>query len=163
MTNESRTGTTDGATDAVPVSDQQGETLDLSSITMAELTGESFETFANYFIVEAICEIDRRAGTSDTCRRIFGGGRDRVSAARIRLTINGVDVPFLQVLRRFHADLDRFVKETAVGLIEEEFGQRTADIYALMDDLKLRLRDRLGLCRLLVSEGVQVMTPSKKD
>ena len=145
MTDESRTGTTDGATDAVPASDPQGETLDLRSITRAELTGESFETFANYFIIEAICEIDRRAGTNDTCHRIFGGGRSRVEKAKIRLTINGVDVPFLQVLRCFHADWDRIVKKTAAGLVEEEFGQRTADIYALLDDLKLRLQDRLGV------------------
>jgi hypothetical protein len=131
----------------------QGEVIDLSLITKAPLTGDSFETFANYFIIEAIVSLDRRNGQpSDTMGKVFGhdrtaSGRDKITGAKISLMINGVALPFLDVLRRFHEQWDVVVQKAALEHVKEQFEDKTSAVFTLLDDLKDRLEATLGVPR----------------
>jgi hypothetical protein len=114
------------------------EVIDLSTITRTPLTGDSFETFANYFIVEAVSRLGR-----DTVVRVFGE-REKIEKAAICLTVNGVQLPFLAVLRRFHEAWERIINAEAVRLLEEKFSISTSDIFTLLDDLKQKLEEAVG-------------------
>jgi hypothetical protein len=118
----------------------QDEVVDLSEIVRAPLTGDSFETFANYFIVEATVLSDP-AGKATM--RVFGG-EGKVDRAKVVLTINGVQLPFLAVLRRFHEDWERVTRAEAVRLLEEKFSNHTTELFDLLDDLKQRLEETVN-------------------
>ena len=122
-----------------------GDTIDLTTITKAPLTGDTFETFANYFIIESVVSLDRLTGkNNDAMGKIFGS-KDKIAGAAILLMINGVVVPFLDVLRRFHSQWNHIVKQTAIEYMSEQFGEKTSDIFALLDELKSRLETTLGV------------------
>lgn len=121
-----RATTTQGAT-------TREEVIDLTPFTRAPLAGDSFETFANFFIVAAIAD-----SAGEMFRRVFGE-RDKVTGAKICLTINGVQVPFLETLRHFHGDWERVTREGAAELLEEKFSGLTGEI----DDLGQRIREAI--------------------
>jgi hypothetical protein len=120
------------------------EVLDLSKITMAPLSGNSFETFANFFIVEAVVALDRRRDEIDGAAAEIFGKRHLIEKAEICFTINGVQVPFLDVLHMFYQQWDRIVKANAVEMVQNKFSHSTADIFNLLDDLKRRLEKAVG-------------------
>jgi hypothetical protein len=120
----------------------QGETIDLSRITKAPLTGDSFETFANYFIIETIVSLDRLSGNA--VAKIFDG-KGKIVGAKILLMINGVVVPFLDALRRFHEQWDPVVRKAAIELVKEQFREKTSNLFSLLDSLEERLEVVLGV------------------
>ncbi len=115
------------------------EVLDLSLFAKAPLMGDSFETFAGYFILEAVGRLDR----NDAIGQVFGS-RDKIVKAEVCLTFNGAQVPFVEVLRRFHAQWDSIVQAEAHRLLDEKFSDRTSDIFSLLDDIKDKMMKSVG-------------------
>ena len=130
---------------ALRESPEVSEVVDLSTSTKAPLTGDSFETFINFIVSAAIVGLDDLAGRDgDACSRIFDG-RESIEKARVYFAINGVQIPFLPVFKRFHGDWIRITRAEAVRLVEEQFSDRTSPIFDLLDDLKGRLESQLGV------------------
>jgi hypothetical protein len=128
-------GAVPAAAQATPSRD---EVVDLSRIFKDPLTGDTFETFANFFIAEAITYLH-----DDTLTQIFGN-KDKVEKATVCLTVNEVQLPFLKVLRRFYEQWERIVGAEAAKLVEEKFSSRTGEIFDLLDDLHRRLEEVVG-------------------
>jgi hypothetical protein len=126
---------TDEAPTPTPVAE---EVIDLSEIVRAPLTGDTFETFANFFIITAVSQLGQ-----DTVARVFGE-KKKVEKAEICLTVNGVQLPFLAILRRFHEQWERITSAEALRLLEEKFSSGTSDIFNLLDELKQKLEEAVG-------------------
>ena len=71
--------------------------------------------------------------------------KDKVSKAEILLKINGVALPFVDVLRHMHGQWDRAVDRAALVHVHEKFDDKTSHIYTLLDELKDRLESTLGV------------------
>lgn len=65
----------------------------------------------------------------------------------IVFTINGVNLPFEETLRKLYEQFNRAVEERAVELFKERTGQQIGDIEGILERAKNELLDKFPLAR----------------
>lgn len=79
------------------------------------------DTFIGWFLAESITDMGKTFPT-----------RKQLNKAQVSLTVNGVEVDFKAAMSQLEGQLDRLVKEKAVELLDERYG----DVYKALETLK---------------------------
>lgn len=101
-----------------------------------EAEGMRSRTWLSYFIYHVMTEHTKNGGEWKETFKLTG---EHGTEADVRVTVNGVEIPFesfIQHLEKYHDDM---VGEAAKKLIEEKFGDLIGTLEKMSENAKLKL------------------------
>lgn len=111
-------------------------------------------TFVGHFIIKAITARDQKKGLKPcmTVEEILKNKPDS-ALTEIVLTINGVEVPFVEVVNRISNNMDVYISEKAKELLDEKAMPMYDRLTELLDDMEDRIRDEFDILKSVSLDG----------